>query len=444
MKIRNTILLSFVILAIIGSFAGGVYFYYITSSVLIEQVEQHLETATASRAKNVETLLNGYYETALTFATGIPFREAVNPDMNRSKKMAIVNRRIKSIIKTHPQISRILVLDKNGTVIASNYENVGQYLGNKEIFLKGQKAFYFEPIHTSRFTGNSVLSTAAPIQRDSKFSGVLILDFNSEELAKITTDRTGLGKTGDVYLINKDGYMITPSRFATDTFLKLKVDTIGSKDCLAHGATGFEPGHHKEIKIYPDYRSVTVLGTHKYIPEMQWCLLAEKDKTEAIGGPVKKLIQTSVIAIMLIIIFVGLAGYFISGRITKPIKKLQKATEEFEKGKFNRRVQIKTKDEMAQLGRAFNKMAAGLEKADKVQKRYHKKLEEEIAKKTKDLQNKLFQLETFARVSTGREKKMIELKEKIKKLEEETETMGAGKKEEKETKKAPKKAKKKK
>ncbi|MDP8215743.1 MAG: hypothetical protein P9L98_00240 [Candidatus Kaelpia imicola] len=46
-----------------------------------------------------------------------------------------------------------------------------------------------------------------------EFSGAIAVYLKAEELFKITLDRTGLGETGEIYLVNKDKYMISPSIF---------------------------------------------------------------------------------------------------------------------------------------------------------------------------------------------------------------------------------------
>jgi hypothetical protein len=79
-------------------------------------------------------------------------------------------------------------------------------------------------------TNTIVFSISAPIVVNGEFAGILIINIEAqEELYEITTDRTGLGKTGEIYLINKEGYMITPSRFVDDTFLKVKADSKKSE-----------------------------------------------------------------------------------------------------------------------------------------------------------------------------------------------------------------------
>ena len=72
-------------------------------------------------------------------------------------------------------------------------------------------------------------SALIPLFSKDEFLGVIIVDLDLEKLFKITQDRTGLGKTGKTYLINKDGYIISPSRFKGDVILnkqysKLKGD----------------------------------------------------------------------------------------------------------------------------------------------------------------------------------------------------------------------------
>ena len=63
----------------------------------------------------------------------------------------------------------------------------------------------------------------------NEFLGVIAARVDLEKLYKIVTDHAGFGKTEEIFIINKYGYMITPSRFLKDTFLKKKVDTENSR-----------------------------------------------------------------------------------------------------------------------------------------------------------------------------------------------------------------------
>jgi len=74
-----------------------------------------------------------------------------------------------------------------------------------------------------------------------------------------------LGETGEIYLVNKDKYMISPSRFKEDVTLKQEVDTVNVEKCVMHKDKK-HISEVKEVTILSDYRGITVPGTHEYIP----------------------------------------------------------------------------------------------------------------------------------------------------------------------------------
>ena len=78
-----------------------------------------------------------------------------------------------------------------------------------------------------------------------KFLGVVSSTMTFEMINEITTDRTGLGETGEIYLINRHGYMITPARFKKDSFLSTKVDNENVRQCFEdYKIFGAKPHEH--------------------------------------------------------------------------------------------------------------------------------------------------------------------------------------------------------
>lgn len=59
-----------------------------------------------------------------------------------------------------------------------------------------------------------------------------------------------------------------------------------------------------------------------------------------------------------------LAVYFIGERMTKPLKEMSRAAKSFAQGRFDVRVPVRGKDEIAELATAFNNMAMSLEKME--------------------------------------------------------------------------------
>ncbi|MBE6620021.1 MAG: HAMP domain-containing histidine kinase [Ruminococcaceae bacterium] len=75
--------------------------------------------------------------------------------------------------------------------------------------------------------------------------------------------------------------------------------------------------------------------------------------------------HTIVMACLWIMLAALIAVYFISERVSAPLKEMRRAAKDFAKGDFDRRVVVQGSDEVAELGIAFNQMAQSLENLEK-------------------------------------------------------------------------------
>src|SRR5262249_16986112 len=121
---------------------------------------------------------------------------------------------------------------------------------------------------------------------DGKMIGAIAMRVTPEEINRIlVADRTGLGETGESYLIvdklilsdqvSSKNLMSTPSRFVDNSVLKVEIDTEGSRRALSH-----ESGS----SIYANYRTGSVLGYYTWVPELNSALLTEIDTEEAFAA----------------------------------------------------------------------------------------------------------------------------------------------------------------
>ena len=67
------------------------------------------------------------------------------------------------------------------------------------------------------------------------------------------------------------------------------------------------------------------------------------------------LIYLSMIIVAVVLVFI------ITGRILKPLRELQRAAQDIQKGNLTRRADVHSKDEMGMMAQAFNKMAQRIE-----------------------------------------------------------------------------------
>ena len=365
---------------------------FVSKQMIEAEVYAHLENIAISRASHVETLFIEHQDIVEILATESTFVEAVIYP-NNTKSVALLQQRIKHIAQVDDHISRISVLDKNGDVVASTHSHLGiDIAGNAEIFAQGKAGIYIRNIHNSTMTGTKVFSISAPIIVKGEFFGIVIANIEVENrLYKITNNLTGLGNTGEIYLINKDRYMITPSRFMEDTFLKQKVNSLEAREWLELSEEKQET-EHAEIDSYENYRGKLVIGTHRAIEGMNWCLLAEIDAEEAFA-PVNKLVQLMALFFMLLLGVSSLLAFFAAKNITRPIIKLHRRAQEIEKGNWDYQVIVNTQDEIEQFSSAFASMTARLKNAQNELQRQKNQLEMQVIKRTAELFQRLWEIE---------------------------------------------------
>ncbi len=96
-------------------------------------------------------------------------------------------------------------------------------------------------------------------------------------------------------------------------------------------------------------------------PEMLGALFICSDSRNPI---IAALGSTFAMTILWIFIVSFLAVYFISERMTYPLKQMSRAAKSFAQGRFDVRVPVRGEDEVAELATAFNNMAMSLEKME--------------------------------------------------------------------------------
>ena len=78
----------------------------------------------------------------------------------------------------------------------------------------------------------------------------------------------------------------------------------------------------------------------------------------------EQIIKVLIVASLWVFLAAIIIVYFITDRITTPIKQMSKAVEAYSKGDFKARIPVKGSDEIATLSEAFNKMAGDMEKLE--------------------------------------------------------------------------------
>ncbi|MCF6158960.1 MAG: methyl-accepting chemotaxis protein [wastewater metagenome] len=176
------------------------------------------------------------------------------------------------------------------------------------------KMIDFEPYAPSNFAPAAFI--AAPINDGFNKSGVLALQIPINQINHIMTERTGLGETGETYIVGHDMFMRSDSRFSEKrTLLVNQIKTEAVADALSGKS---------DCKETVDYRGKIVLSSYASlsIDNLKWAIIAEIDKNEAFASAIALKKMNLVIGIVAVGFVSGLG--FVVLRITSKISGLFK------------------------------------------------------------------------------------------------------------------------
>ncbi len=139
----------------------------------------------------------------------------------------------------------------------------------------------------------------------------------------------------------------------------------------------------------------------------------------------KKIFLEKTIPILfgLIVILFMISILFISKVASKPLIKLINIINEISKGNLDVKIDLPRKHELSHLSEAVKLMISELKASKRIREQYQHELKNKVAKRTDELNSKIQELESYNKLSVGRELKMIELKKKIKELEKQLNKM---------------------
>jgi len=367
MKIGNKITISFLGVALLLTIAASSVFYVVARNNLENAIDNDLDGIAQSRAQHVQTYLEMLKASVMQLSKSVVLEDLLhalkeNPKDNNKEALHTAIKRLERTKEANPAISEFLLIDANGKVVASNnIDNIGQDKSTDTLFIIGQKQVNIKDVYYSDISKEPLIAVSCPFldSNTNELLGVLAARIKLTELDEILTERTGLGKTGEVYIVNKYGYMITPSRFLTGTFLKQRVDSDNFRSALSHKGSYLHTAQEPNVLICLDYRGIKVLGSRAYIPQMQWVLLAEMDLSEAFA-PLAIIHLLFILTLCLIPLAAWGLGALLARRIIAPIHALHKGSEIIGEGNLDYKVGTDARDEIGQLSRAFDQMTTHL------------------------------------------------------------------------------------
>ena len=336
-------------------------------NTLKEGVENQLIGESTIRGEAVRTLFYTRIKDIQVLSTGPMIHNLVNelnslhdePDFDlkmKEKKRDFFTevKAFRELVGYSIGLADVKIIGKDGTVYFSLGKIERPNFSKDPQFVRGLTQPFVELEPTLQGGHEMIIVTPIFGAESKEPIGVIIVETSTVELNKILLTKSGLGKTGEVYLVNKDRVMVTESRFAKDAVFHQVVNTLPVSTC-------FELGRSMG-GLYIDYQGVPIYGFSYCAKDLGFVLLAEKDESETFE-PVLVLQNKIFLAGIVIIIVMAILAYFLSKRLSKPIIKLRDAANEIAKGNFDIRTNIKSGDEIGQLSSSFDAMAKKIQES---------------------------------------------------------------------------------
>ncbi len=405
LKIGQKLVFLLMLISIIPLLAISVSNYFYAKRELEQKTINALQAVTNSRAAHINSSTLLRQEQAKEVAGAFLLRQLRESGLNDPQIIEGIQADIDSTLndlKLEPtsdyrdidrktDIEIIGVWDVHGNNIANTRpELIGMKMPLDYIKDVYDQGTCFRGFEKDPLTGKEFLIHLEEIRnwQSGMIVGAVSLKIRGQILNDITASREGLGHSGETYVVDNKYRMITQSRFIEDSILKTRVFTEATRACFEGVPSD---------TIYTNYRGAQVLGVHKYLPDQQWCLVAEINAEEAFA-PVEALRNRTLLIGFLLILVVSLFAYLASYSFSRPITHLADAAQQVARGKYDVEVPVESRDEIGLLAGSFNNMARSLERFTRELEEKNKALFKNLAISTrqrKELKEVNAELDSF-------------------------------------------------
>ncbi|WP_158233356.1 sensor histidine kinase [Reichenbachiella sp. 5M10] len=164
--------------------------------------------------------------------------------------------------------------------------------------------------------------------RNLENGGYLVEVKRMDRIQEILLERTGMGNSGETYLVGGDSSLRSVSRFfPVEIPSRILAHTQGVIKSLAgKDSTG----------MFMDYRGVKVFSAYQkiHVPQLKWGILSEIDVSE-VNKPLQEM-RNNLLVITLLVLFMSISlSVFLTDIFSKPLMKMRNLLHSMAVGNYN-------------------------------------------------------------------------------------------------------------
>ncbi|MDA0978012.1 MAG: HAMP domain-containing protein [Proteobacteria bacterium] len=347
MDIRTRLSLFLVMVSLISMMLLGTFAYYTSANLLQEISLRQLDALAESKKRDLIKVYNSWEDNLRLVRDRTQLQASIRE--YTATKSPEAKRRIERIIQgitvAVKEIDKLIVVDPEGNEITS--------------FGRSRVTHSQVPLGEDVSYVGTFLSDDGPrvaINSGVYMEGVLIggieLIIDARDIIDVTSDYTGLGETGEAFVVVKDS-----DRLVALNPLRHKVEGFNGEQMLA-AASGdmskvFSPEQNLPAFEYTDYRGEQVWLAARFLDELDWGLVVKVDVEEE--GARAKVLQEALFDIAVALsAFAIIGGALLGFYLARPIHELAVIVERMRHGERGLRAEVKGDDEIAYLADALN------------------------------------------------------------------------------------------
>lgn len=350
---------NFLAISAVGLVATTIVAFVIMRAALTQSIYDRLEAVATLKEVELNRWVNDLRDEVVSLGTASQLQQSVDlldsvrkddPDYAVAKDQIL--QFLTAEILSHPSFLEISVLsDTGGTVLVSTItENEGQSRLNEKYYAQGRLDIFVQTVHSTPQNSEKVMIIATPVKSSTgTLIGVIVAQVDLERLDTIILERSGLGSTGETYLVDASNNFVTAARFAGSELL-LGVHTQAI-DAAVKGLDGFGP--------YQNYEGTPVLGVYHWVDNRDVALIAELSQQEALA-PAQRTAITLLIVGLIVGTLLALGTFLLARQLTRPMLAISQAASQVATGNLDATAPVLTQDEIGALASTFNDMTTQL------------------------------------------------------------------------------------
>ncbi len=381
MSIRSKLSLLFLSVGLVPALLVSLVAYISISNELTAKTEEQIESIAAKQEQRLNALVQSKQEETVRLA-GAQFdlNKALGSYLqsHQQKDLDTILEMLRDRKAEVPQVQSIYLTDLEGAIIATTATSeTGKSLDLQDIYLNPTQPSTVR-LREDKNDRIDKLYVTARVHVDKKQVATLLIVYKLNDVIATIEDYTGLGKTGETVVAQKnaDGSVVSlfSLRFDPQAALKTKVSQL-------HLLTSKQAVYNDGI----DYRGQEVIVATGLIEGADWGLATKIDKKEALA-PIAGLRNVILIICAAASITIVLIALYFARYFTKPILILTGKTRRMIEGDLKQRITVNSSDEIGTLAATFNQMAGQLAQS-------YEALEQKVAQRTQALDQKVGELE---------------------------------------------------